>query len=72
MRQVSFDEAAAVGGAECGGLTMSLGLTGVSLTGSVSAWESCMTSIYNGVSDTLSGYGAHYTTGIPYGEPHVG
>lgn len=71
MRQVSFDEAAVVGGAECGDLTMSVGLTGVSLTGSVSTWEGCMTSIYNGISDTLTGYGAHYITGIPYGEPHV-
>ena len=38
MRQISFEEAAAVGGAECANLTMSVGLTGVSISGSLGDW----------------------------------
>jgi hypothetical protein len=36
MRQLSFEESAAVGGAECEDLTMTVGLTGVSISGSLS------------------------------------
>lgn len=68
MRQVSIEETKAVGGADCGDLTMSVGLTGVSISGSLSDWVDC----YNRLSDTISGYAAHYSTGIPYGEAHVG
>jgi len=72
MRQVSFDEAAAVGGAECGGLTMSVGLTGVSISGSLENWNSCFDAFSGWLSDSYNGISAHLSTGIPYGEPHVG
>ena len=72
MRQVSFDEAAAVGGAECEDLTMSIGLTGVSISGSLGDWGSCFNDAVNWVSDTYNSYYASSATGIPYGEPHVG
>jgi hypothetical protein len=68
MRQVSIEETKAVGGADCGDLTMSVGLTGVSISGSLNDWGDC----YNRLSDAVSGFGAHYSTGIPYGEAHVG
>jgi hypothetical protein len=72
MRQVSFDEAAAVGGADCGDLTMSVGLTGVTISGSLDNWGSCLDSASAWLSDTYTSFSAHYSTGIPYGEPHVG
>ena len=68
MRQISYEEAKAVGGADCGDLTMSFGLTGVSVSGSLSDWGDC----FNQLSDKLVGFAAHYSTGIPYGEAHVG
>jgi len=72
MRQISFDEAVAVGGGTgCGDLTMSIGLTGVTFGGTLSNWGSCVGGIANFASDTMSGYGAHLTTGIPYGMSHV-
>ena len=72
MRQISFEESAAVGGAECGDLTMSVGLTGVSISGSLSDWGSCLDGASAWISDTYNGLSAHFSTGIPYGEPHVG
>jgi hypothetical protein len=72
MRQVSFDEAAAVGGAACGDLTMSIGLSGVSISGSLSDWSDCFSGAVNWVSDTYNSYYASSVTGIPYGEAHVG
>ena len=72
MRQVSIEETRAVGGAACGDLTMSVGLTGVSISGSLNDWNDCLGTLGNFVMDTISGYGAHYSTGIPYGEAHVG
>lgn len=72
MRQVSFDEAAAVGGAECGDLTMSVGLTGVTISGSLDDWASCIDSAYGWIGDTYNGFSSHFSAGIPYGDPHVG
>ena len=72
MRQISFEEAATVGGAACQDLTMSVGLTGVSITGSLSNWGSCVTDAANWLSDTYNSYYSSSVTGIPYGEAHVG
>ena len=72
MRQVSFEESAAVGGAACGDLTMSVGLTGVSVSGSLSDWGSCFNNAANWFSDSYNSYYASSVTGIPYGEAHVG
>lgn len=72
MRTVSFEEAAAVGGAACEDLTMSVGLTGVSISGSLGDWGSCIGGALGWISDTFYGFSAHYSTGIPYGEPHAG
>jgi len=72
MRQISFEESAAVGGAACGDLTMSVGLTGVSISGSLDNWASCIEGAAAWMSDTYNGFSSHYSTGIPYGEPHVG
>lgn len=72
MRTVSFEEAAAVGGAACQDLTMSVGLTGVSISGSLGDWGSCIGGAADWITDAFNGFGAHYSTGIPYGEPHVG
>jgi hypothetical protein len=72
MRQVSFEESAAVGGAACGDLTMSVGLTGVSVSGSLSDWGSCFNNTANWLSDSYNSYYASSVTGIPYGEAHVG
>jgi hypothetical protein len=72
MRQISFDEAAAVGGAACGGLTMSVSITGVSVSGSLDDWSSCFNDAANWISDTYNSYYASSATGIPYGEAHVG
>jgi len=71
MRQISFEESAAVGGAECGDLTMSVGLTGVSISGSLSDWGSCFNDAVNWASDTYNSYYASSVTGIPYGAAHV-
>jgi len=72
MRQVSFEEAAAVGGAACEDLTMTIGLTGASITGSLSDWNSCFNDAVSWFSDTYNSYYAYSATGIPYGEAHVG
>lgn len=71
MRQISFEESAAVGGAGCGDLTMSVGLTGVTISGSLSDWGSCLNDAANWASDTYNSYYASSVTGIPYGEAHV-
>jgi hypothetical protein len=67
MRHLAFEEVRAVSGAGCEDLTMTVSITGVSINGTLSNWASC----YDKFSDTLSGYWAHYTTGIPYGQAHV-
>jgi hypothetical protein len=72
MRQVSFDESAAVGGAACEDLTMSVSITGVSISGSLSDWSSCFNDAMNWASDTYNSYYAGSVTGIPYGQAHVG
>lgn len=72
MRQISFEEAAAVGGAACGDLTMSVSITGVSVSGSLDDWSSCFNDAVNWASDAYNSYYASSTTGIPYGEAHVG
>ena len=51
---------------------MSVGLTGVSISGSLSDWGSCFSDAVNWVSDTYNSYYASSVTGIPYGEAHVG
>ena len=71
MRQISIKEAAAVGGADCGDLTMSVGLTGASVSGSLSNWGSCVSSGVDWLADKYNGLTSQYITGIPYGEPHV-
>jgi hypothetical protein len=71
MRQISIEEAAAVGGADCGDLTMSVGITGVTVSGSLENWGSCVDAAANWLSDTYTGISSHYITGIPYGEAHV-
>ena len=68
MRQISAEEMKDVSGALCSNLTMSFGLTGVSLSGSLGDWAHC----FSLAGDKLYSFGAHYSTGIPYGEPHVG
>jgi len=50
---------------------MSIGLTGVTFGGTLNNWGSCGITLLNAASDTLSGYGAHVTSGIPYGMAHV-
>ncbi len=72
MRQISFEESAAVGGAECADLTMSVSITGVSISGSLSDWSSCFNDAMNWASDTYNSYYASSVTGIPYGQAHVG
>ncbi|HET9024421.1 MAG TPA: hypothetical protein VFN64_07585 [Burkholderiaceae bacterium] len=72
MRQVSFEEAAAVGGAACGDLMMSASITGLSVSGSLDTWSSCFNEVVNWVGDTYNSYYAYSATGIPYGEAHVG
>jgi hypothetical protein len=72
MRQVSFEEAAAVGGAACQDLTMSVGITGVTISGSLSNWGDCYNNAVNWFGDTYNSYYASTVTGIPYGEAHVG
>lgn len=67
MRQLSFEEVQAVSGAGCEDLTMTVSITGVSINGSLGNWASCLAT----VGDTLTGYWAHFTTGIPYGQAHV-
>ena len=68
MRQLSSEEVKEVSGALCSNLTMSLGITGVSISGSLGDWGDC----FRLAGDRLYSYGAHYSTGIGYGEPHVG
>ncbi len=72
MRQISIEEAGAVGGADCGDLSMSVSLSGVSISGSFDTWGSCLSSLGDLVTDKYYGYTSQYTTGIPYGEAHVG
>jgi len=72
MRQISFEETAAVcGGDGCGDLTMTIGLTGVSFGGSLNNWGICAERLFNSASDTFSGYSSAWTAGIPYGMAHV-
>ena len=72
MRQISIEEAAAVGGGACEDLTMSIGLTGVSISGSLSNWADCGNVVSTWLSDTFNSFDAHLSTGIPYGDAHVG
>jgi len=72
MRQISIEEAGAVAGAACGDLTMSIGLTGASISGSLDNWSSCLSGAVAWVSDGYTSVSSHYSTGIPYGEAHVG
>jgi hypothetical protein len=69
MRQLTLDETAAVGGAvlDCGDLSVSLSLTGASISGSLNAWDRCLTSI----ADTINGRIASFDAGIPYALVHV-
>lgn len=69
MRQLTFDETVAVGGAvlDCGDLSLSLSITGASISGSLKAWDRCLTSI----GDTINGQIASFNAGIPYAYAHV-
>jgi hypothetical protein len=71
MRQISFEEEKAVGGANCGDLTMSISLTGVSISGSLDSWGSCVDGLTTSLMDGYNAFDAHWSTGIPYGEAHV-
>jgi hypothetical protein len=72
MRQVSLDDTALVGGAECGDITVSFGTGGISVGMTLNdAWD-CLVTGYNFVGDMYNSYDAHSTTGIPYGYAHVG
>jgi hypothetical protein len=72
MRQVSLEDTALVGGAECGDITFSFGSNGVTVGMKlVDAWD-CIVSGYNFLSGMYDTYDAHSTTGIPYGYEHVG
>jgi hypothetical protein len=68
MRHLSLDEVQAVGGASCGDLTVTVGLFNGSISGSFSDWLDCLS--YG--RDLYNSFMAHVTTGIRYGEPHVG
>jgi hypothetical protein len=72
MRQISFEEAKAVGGGACQDLTLTVGLTNVSLSGSLGDWGDCGNNFFNWIGDTFNSFEAHLSTGIPYGEAHVG
>lgn len=72
MRQISIDDTAAVSGADCGDLTVSVGFTGISISGSASDWGSCLDAAATWAGDAFNSFSAHYVTGIPYGEAHVG
>ncbi len=72
MRQISIEEAGAVGGAGCGDLSMSVSISGVSISGSFDNWSSCLDYLSDWATDKYYGYSAQYETGIPYGEAHVG
>ena len=72
MRQISIEEAGAVSGANCNDLTMTIGLTGASVTGSLSNWGSCFNTLSDWATDKYYGYTSTYDAGIPYGEAHVG
>jgi hypothetical protein len=71
MRQLTFDEVQAVGGAGCEDLSLSIGLNGVSLSGSLRNWSSCIGQIGDYAMDYLGGMSAHISTGLPYGRPSV-
>ena len=68
MRQLSNEEMKDVSGALCSNLTLSFSITGASIGGSLGDWRDC----YNVISDRVYGEYAHYSTGIGYGEAHVG
>jgi hypothetical protein len=72
MRQISTEEMKDVSGALCSNLTMSIGLTGVSVSGSLGDWRGCLDTLGNFARDKLNAYDAHYSTGIRYGEAHIG
>lgn len=67
MRQISTEEMKDVSGALCSNLTLSFGITGVSLSGSLGDWGDC----FSRAGDYLYSFGAHSSTGIGYGAPHV-
>jgi hypothetical protein len=68
MRQISNEEMKEVGGALCGNVTMTLGITGISLSGSLNDWGDC----YTRFADRVYAEYVHYDTGIGYGAAHVG
>ena len=72
MRQVSIEEAGAVSGAVCSDLTMTIGLTGASISGSLSNWSDCLDMLGDWATDKYYGITSTYDAGIPYGEAHVG
>lgn len=72
MRQLTFDETKSVGGAaDCNDLTVSISLTGPSVSGSVSAWMGCAGQLSTALGDAVYGQWSHFSLGIPYGTAHV-
>lgn len=72
MRHISFEEAESVAGAACMNLTLSIGLTGASVSGSLGDWADCLRVGSNLIADKYGALEGYLRTGIPYGEPHVG
>ncbi|HEX5638376.1 MAG TPA: hypothetical protein VFX81_01120 [Burkholderiaceae bacterium] len=68
MRQLSNEEMKDVSGALCSSLTLSFSVTGPTISGRLGDWMDC----YNRLSDRVYAEYAHYSTGIRYGEAHVG
>lgn len=72
MKHISFEEAESVGGAACTDLTLSIGLTGASASGSFADWADCVRIATDFIADKFGAFEGSMRTGIPYGEPHVG
>jgi hypothetical protein len=72
MRHISFEEAESVAGAACANLTLSIGFTGASMSGSLGDWSDCLRIGSNFIADKYGALEGYLRTGIPYGEPHVG
>jgi hypothetical protein len=72
MRQLTFEESNCVSGAACDALTLTFGMTGPSLSGSLGSWLDCFNTISNYTVDLFGAFDAYMRTGIPYGESHVG
>lgn len=72
MRQLTQAETAAVGGAACGDITISVGTGGVSVGMTLGDLADCAGIVFGALLDRYYGLRAEYATGIPNGYPHVG